>query len=263
MTTTRRSEKRHWDDFWIGAGRVEEIYDNEQRVSRHLAGACRFAGRRILEVGAGTGRDGVLMARGGATVVSLDYSMPSLGMVASQLEAGDRVLLCGGNALALPFPDGVFDLVFHQGLLEHFRDPGPLLAENLRVLRPGGLLLVDVPQRWHYYTLVKHAMIAANRWFAGWETEFSRRELERLLRDRGFEIVSSYGEWLNPPIWFRMLRRALLPIGLRLPMYPAVFTSLRRVFRPVRDAILRSRWGMDTAVVIGTIARKPEKGTQG
>ena len=253
----RRSEKRHWDDYWVEAEAVEEIYDNEQRVSRHLARETGFEGLRILEVGAGTGRDGILMARGGATVVSLDYSAPSLRMVASQLAPGDRVLLCGGDALSLPFPDGVFDVVFHQGLLEHFRDPGPLLDENRRVLRSGGLLLVDVPQRWHYYTLVKHLMIAAGKWFAGWETEFSRRELERLLRDRGFGIVSSYGEWLNPPIWYRMLRRALLPLGARLPMYPRLFSFLRRRFRPLRDAILRSRPGIDLSVVVGTIARKP------
>ena len=45
---------------------------------------------------------------------------------------------CCGDAFALPFADGTFDVVFHQGLLEHFRNPDDLIAENARVLKPGG-----------------------------------------------------------------------------------------------------------------------------
>ena len=33
----------------------------------------------------------------------------------------------------MPFRDGAFEVVFHQGLLEHFRDPRPLLRENARI----------------------------------------------------------------------------------------------------------------------------------
>ena len=81
----------------------------------------------------------------------------------------------GGNAFSLPFPDASFDLVFHQGLLEHFRqkEANNLLKENIRVLKSGGLLLVDVPQRYHIYTVMKHILIALDKWFAGWEREFS------------------------------------------------------------------------------------------
>ena len=97
---------------------------------------------------------------------------------------GATVHLVRANALALPFRDGTFDVVFHQGLLEHFRDPRPLLAENARVVRRGGRVVVDVPQTFHPYTVMKKALIAANKWFAGWETQFTPRALER-LRARG------------------------------------------------------------------------------
>jgi len=60
------------------------------------------------------------------------------------------------DACRMPFREGAFDLVFHQGLMEHFRDPAPLLRENARVLKRGGHLLVDVPQRFHVYTLAKN-----------------------------------------------------------------------------------------------------------
>lgn len=254
--TERVSEKKHWDEFWDRAERVDEVYSNEGRVESHLAQAVSPRGKWILEVGAGTGRDGITLARRGAFVVSLDYSPSSLRMIRSQIADGEHVFLCCGDARALPFRDGMFDVVFHQGLLEHFRDPGVLIAENHRVLRTEGLLLVDVPQRYHYYTVIKHIMIALGRWFAGWETEYSVGQLERLLQRHSFSVVSSYGEWLNPPIWFRILRRALLPIGIRLPMYPSFFALVRKTCRRVRSILLGTRAGMYTALVIGTIARK-------
>jgi len=252
----RKSERAHWDRFWDSAPGVEDVYSNEDRVAAHIADALSVDGLRVLEVGAGSGRDGIGLAERGAKVVSLDYSMPSLRMIGSQLGGDASVALCCGDAFSLPFADGTFDLVFHQGLLEHFRNPDDLIAENRRVLKRGGLFLVDVPQRYHYYTLVKHLLIAAGRWFAGWETEYSIGGLERLLRKHSFSIVSSYGEWLNPPIWYRMLRRAAVAIGLRLPMYPRIFDFSRRRFGSVRSRLLKKRWVLYTTLVVGTLARK-------
>jgi ubiquinone/menaquinone biosynthesis C-methylase UbiE len=252
----RVSEKKHWDDFWSVSDGAEEIYDNEGRVSRHLMDLWPLEGMKILEVGAGTGRDGIFMASRGASVVSLDYSLPSLEMVRSQIPDGGRVDLCCGDAFSLPFGEETFDVVFHQGLLEHFRNPGDMLAEHHRVLKRGGHILVDVPQRWHYYTLLKHAMIAAGKWFAGWETEFSPRELEKMLRQNSFAIVGTYGEWLNPPIWYRILRRGMMQMGARLPMYPHIFANVRRTFASARARLLSLRPVLYTTVVIGTIARK-------
>jgi len=207
-------------------------------------------------VGAGTGRDGILLARMGASVVSLDYSLASLRMIGSQLDSSGSVELCCGDAFALPFADATFDIVFHQGLLEHFRNPGDLIAENARVLKPGGLILVDVPQRYHYYTLIKHLLIAVGRWFAGWETEYSAGQLEQLLRKHGFRIVTSYGEWFNPPIWYRMMRRVFAGARIRLPMYPRIFTLFGKLFEPLRRRLLTMRWALYTTVIVGTIGKK-------
>ncbi len=252
----RVSEKKHWDDFWNIPEGAEEIYDNEGRVSRHFMAVRPLEGLRILEVGAGTGRDGIFMASQGASVVSLDYSLPSLKMVRSQIPEGGRVDLCCGDAFSLPFREGTFDLVFHQGLLEHFRNPEEMLSEHHRVLKRGGHILVDVPQRWHYYTVLKHVMIVAGKWFAGWETEFSPSELEKMLRERSFTVVGTYGEWLNPPIWYRILRKGMTGTGVKLPMYPRIFAFVRKTFAGARAILLSLRPVLYTTVVIGTIARK-------
>lgn len=256
----KESEKKHWDRFWERSGEVEDVYSNEGRVTEKLSALVPVEGKHVLEVGAGTGRDGIFLSQQGAFVVSLDYSIQSLSMIQSQLRTQSSVAVCCGDAFELPFEDETFDIVFHQGLLEHFRNPDDLIAENARVLKHGGILLVDVPQRYHYYTWIKHIMIPLGLWFAGWETEYTAAELERLIAKHSFTIMSSYGEWFTPPIWYRMLRRALLPIRIRLPMYPAFFNFCDSLFAPVRSFVLNKRWGLYTALVIGTIARKNGKG---
>ncbi|MFO7916278.1 MAG: class I SAM-dependent methyltransferase [Candidatus Krumholzibacteriales bacterium] len=256
MDARKKSEKKHWDRFWKRSPDVEQVYDNEQRVTRHFSEVDSPEGLNILEVGSGSGRDGILFSRMGATVISLDYSREALDLVKYQLRGEDRVYLCCGDAFDLPFGDETFDLVFHQGLLEHFRNPEDMIDEHRRVLKKGGYLLVDVPQRYHYYTLVKHVLIWMGKWFAGWETEFSVRELEGLLRKHRFSIVRSYGEWLNPPIWFRMLRKALSGMGIRLPMNPGIFAFFRSRFSGLRTFLLSRRAALYSTVVIGTIARK-------
>jgi SAM-dependent methyltransferase len=249
----RSSEKHHWDTFWATSPGLEDTYANDGRLVAYLLSRLDVRGKHVLEVGAGTGRDSLELASRGAHVTTLDYSDQSLGLM--RQAAGDRLDIVCGDALALPFRNETFDIVFHQGLLEHFRAPLKLLQENHRVLRTGGCVLVDVPQRYHYYTLMKHALMAVNRWFAGWETEFSPAELGRLMEEAGFRLDGSYGENLFPPVWYRGVRRTLLKAGVRLPMYPLSSPSMTRMRRSLRDAVPHGV-RLNTSMVIGFLGWK-------
>lgn len=246
----RSSEKRHWDRFWSSTAELDDVYANDNRIVEFLAARFDLKGKRILEVGAGTGRDSDALAALGAEVWTLDYSEESLRIMSSNLSADVRIVC--GDALSLPLVDGSFDIVFHQGLLEHFRAPQVLLAENQRVLKTGGVLLVDVPQRFHYYTLLKHMLMFVDKWFAGWETEFSVRELQVLIEGEGFVVEDTYGRNLYPPVWYRGVRRVLLRVGLRLPMHPPSFSGLRSVLRGLLPRSVR----LSTSMVIGCLGRK-------
>ncbi len=101
-----------------------------------------------------------------------------------------------GDAAALSFPDETFDVVFSQGLLEHFRDPLPLLREQVRVLKPTGSLIVDVPQKYAglgLYSIRKHLKIRRGTWPWGWETEYSYVELKRMGEAAGLVPVDVGG----------------------------------------------------------------------
>ncbi|NIM19624.1 MAG: methyltransferase domain-containing protein [Candidatus Latescibacteria bacterium] len=249
----KTSEKKHWDEFWKSSKNLDDVYSNEGRIAANLEKFIDLSGMKVLEVGAGTGRDSDDIASRGAEVFTLDYSEEALKLMQDWLKSSTEIVC--GDARAIPFADEVFDVVFHQGLLEHFRDPETLLLENKRVLKDGGTLLIDVPQRFHYYTLLKHAMMLVGKWFAGWETEFSPGRLKRLVEAQGFEVIGVYGENLFPPIWYRALRRILIGFGLKLSMYPwepAVFRRTREfIKRVLPDPVI-----LNTSMIIGCIARK-------
>jgi ubiquinone/menaquinone biosynthesis C-methylase UbiE len=254
----RESTEAHWSRFWRERAAIEDVYPTEGRVVEEILAALPVRGKRVLEVGAGSGRDSVSLAEAGATAVLLDYSTPSLEVARGVAErAGARVHLVRADALRMPFRDGTFDVVFHQGLLEHFRDPMPLLRENVRTLGVGGVLLVDVPQRFHLYTVLKHALIAMGKWFAGWETEFTIGELERLMRTAGVNVTRRYGSWMVPGLFYRSVRVVLLRSRIvRLPLFPPPVPVVSRILSLVRERFRNTRASFYTYFVIGALGRK-------
>ena len=263
----RESTPAHWQRFWEEADGLEldDVYGTDGRMVREVMGIYGFeenglVGRRILEVGAGTGRDAVTLAKAGAEVLTLDYVAGSLELTRkAAATAGVEVTTVCGDALDSPFLSGTFDVVFHQGLLEHFRDTTPLLADNARILKPGGHVIVDVPQTFHYYTLGKKMLIALDRWFAGWETQFTPAQLEGLVRAQGLEVTRTYGDWMVPGLWYRAGRKLLMTrAGVRLPMHPEPIPPLARLGEKWRGWFGRRRLSLYTTPTIGVIARKPE-----
>jgi SAM-dependent methyltransferase len=255
----RASTLHHWESYWRAHPGIEETYSTGDRLVREVLADGVVAGARVLEVGAGSGRDTLGLVRAGACGVVLDYAPASLALVRAQARTqGLTVHLVRADALAMPFRDGAFAVVFHQGLLEHFRDPMPLLRENARVTRRGGRVVVDVPQTIHLYTLMKQVLIALNAWFAGWETQFTAGELEARLREAGLRVRRTYGDWMVPGLWYRVLREALKR-GLRvsLPLEPRGPGWWERGWRAWRAWLARRRWALYTCHVIGTVAERP------
>ncbi len=250
----RVSERKHWDSFWAASRNVGDVYGIDRRIIDTLARHIGISGTSVLEVGAGTGRDAGAIASLGAKVVALDYSEESLRLMHSAV--GSSIGIVCGDALKLPFMSESFGVVYHQGLLEHFRNPAEVLDENIRVLKHGGILLVDVPQKYHYYTILKHILMALGMWFAGWEMEFSAAGLKRLVESRGMRVVGIYGHTMSPPIWYRGLRRVVLKTGVKLPMYPRGPGWLAKIRGAIRTMMPESV-RVNMALVIGCVAEKP------
>lgn len=259
----KESRREHWETLWEAKKDVQNVYSNEDRILRGLSRVCELRGKRVLEVGAGTGRDSFRLMDRGATVIQLDYSVNSLQILKQLSEdLGVQTTIVGGDTFQLPFRDETFDIVFHQGLLEHFRNAQAhaLLKENIRVLKPGGFLLADVPQRYHVYTVIKHILIGLNKWFAGWERSFSTPELSSLMRSCGLTSIHAYGEWMYPSLFYRTFRESLKALGVVLPLNPQPVKVLTKTRAMIRRVLLESPLPLYTGISIGVIGKKSGPG---
>lgn len=101
----------------------------------------------ILEVAAGTGVCGRALAPHVRRVTCLDMTpaMLAVGKAQSEQAGLNHMSFVLGDAAALPFPDAGFDIVLSRLAFHHFPAVEPPFAEMVRVLRPGGrLVLIDM-----------------------------------------------------------------------------------------------------------------------
>lgn len=248
-----------WDKVWTERMDLD-VYPPVTDIASEIAQVLPdVRGLKIIEIGAGTGRTSIELARRGAEVTILDISERSLELARKFAEKAEsdtrkRLAYVLADGLAPPLEPESFDILFHQGLLEHFRNPFPLLAANRRLLRPGGLIVVDVPQTFHVYTILKHVQMSLGRWFAGWERQFTPASLARLLRCVGFETLYTYGDWARPSLDYRIHRMTLKKLGINLPMYPRF--AVDSWFSRLAERLRRKRLFLWTVLSIGIIAKK-------
>lgn len=119
--------------------------DHWQRWSRLEIEDAWFAGKRCLDVGAGSGRAALsLIQRAAGRVVALDLARGALEQARAVLPPDPAVAIVQADALSLPFPDASFDFVHCNGVLHHTPDPARGFRECVRVLAPGGLLVIGL-----------------------------------------------------------------------------------------------------------------------
>ena len=106
------------------------------------------AGQRVLDVGCGTGivtRLAAVQVGGTGRVAGLDVNAGMLEMARSlQPDTGAPIEWHHSDVVAMPFPDGAFDVVLCQLAVQFFPDRSPALREMHRVLVPGGRLAFSV-----------------------------------------------------------------------------------------------------------------------
>jgi len=196
---------------------------------RQWFGRKRFTGRKVLDLGCGSGVLSCRFAGDGAEVTAMDLTSAAVGIARRNAAAhGLDIRVVQGDAEHMTFSSAAFDFVFSWGVLHHTRDMARALGEVCRVLRPGGAGLMMVYHRHSvvYYVHGLYWLLVKGKMFAGhtlgtvqdfytdgyYHRYLSRAEIARLLTDAGLTperiTVTQYQKKILPfvPGW---LDRAL------------------------------------------------------
>ena len=151
MTSYRSYEdydtsSNHYDGTRVAVG-VEIVLGVAAATGRSLAQ------QSLLDVGCGTGNYLQALESHLGVLVGLEYSAGMLRQSRQKVHGHDNVALVRGSAFALPFADQTFDAVMFNQVVHHFDEGGDsisdfpflerALGESLRVLRPGGVVLLN------------------------------------------------------------------------------------------------------------------------
>jgi 2-polyprenyl-3-methyl-5-hydroxy-6-metoxy-1,4-benzoquinol methylase len=193
----------------------DEVEKRKYFVEPHIpafADFLRWHGKRVLEIGCGIGTDTINFARNGATVTAVDLSEESLALArrrAEVFDVADRITFQWANAEELPdaVPVEQFDLVYSFGVIHHTPNPERVLEHARSYLGEGGTLKLMMYNRWSWKVIAIVLRSGKGRiWRARQlvaehsEAQFgspvtytySRRELRRLLEQRGFRVENMF-----------------------------------------------------------------------
>jgi SAM-dependent methyltransferase len=166
-------------DFDKAALRGEPSYVWRAGQQRRLDMILRAAGERIkgfvLENGCGVGMYVEHLSRFGGKVIGLEYDFER----ACEARAGSPHIINGAGEF-LPFPSAAFDLILSHEVIEHVQDDRLAIREMVRVLKPGGRIVLFAPNRG--YPFETHGIFWNGRYRFG--NKLFVNYLPRPLRDK-------------------------------------------------------------------------------
>lgn len=220
-----------------------------RHVLRELLNALGRDPAKILDAGCGTGG---LIRRLVAEVPAWEWtgldSQPLACQLASERSGGAFV---EGRVESLPFADGTFDAVVSADVLCCVKDDGAAIHEGFRVLRPGGVMIVNValhPWLWSYHDEATQT-----------QRRYQVKELTNKIRAAGFGEVA-IKRWNALTLPLIALRRKILPPlqdGSDVRLYPVLLNKIMDAFMGVEHAWigLGGRWPFGSSQM--AVAGKP------
>jgi len=242
----RLTDLAYWDENWWNRKRPQRLTwlyrDMDYETVRLLAGKAKHDRVRALEVGAGGSRILPYLARKfGFEIFGSDFSLAGcrLARANAALQGVPLRTVCEDLFQSSLAPES-FDLVYSAGLVEHFDDTRAAVKEHFRLTKPGGRLVIIVPNfqgaQGRIWKRLAHPLWKVHRVFGPEELAASFRafglsEVRTGYLGSFFIHVGMGSEWTGVkrwPKWFQFsvyasirLTNALISLLFRLsPLRP-------------------------------------------
>jgi len=217
---------KHWDSYWesIKEKDFTLIADiSRKKEAEVLLDEINELGEdiKILEPGCGSATGSMIVADKG-NIVGLDFSIEALKRaVRNFANVGRKIECVQGDMNNMGFDNNSFDLVWNQGVLEHFDDIKKPFSEMVRVCKKNGKIIVFIPGRrsWEYLIYRLHYATKIVPWAFGKQDWYTSSELKELLykgNEDKLELKKITGVVpLFPPVPFRgkFVKKILKPIS--------------------------------------------------
>lgn len=160
--------------------------------------------KRILDIGCGYGNMTKLLEKRGETIVGLD-----LGGLFYRPYVSEKLSFLKSDALHIPFCDDTFDCVISLDVIEHIDDDMSFVCDINRVLKPGGLAIIETPNRRRLsvriLSLLKNSSQTFPKSYGHDELlgdiihirEYTELELEKLINLANFKEINVSGHWFG------------------------------------------------------------------
>ncbi len=151
---------------------------------------------RLLDAGCGFGRLFPAYAERARSFILMDYSADLLAQAKSDIQSS-VVTYVQGNLYEIPLPDRSVDAVVTIRTLHHFQKPESLISQFHRVLLPGGILIMEIPNKRHWINILRFvfgnrndnpfskAPLVHSKTFLNFHPDF----IFSLLKESGFDIL--------------------------------------------------------------------------
>jgi len=199
-----------WDDLYIKDSRQTEEkckfdWFSSKAYAEYGKWLSPFDGK-ILDAGFGTGRFCLALAKDypGSEIHGLDISqnlVDDANRAAGHLEL-ENATFHRGDILNMPFPDNTFDVVFNEGVIEHLPEYEDAFREMVRVAKPGGKIIVGVPNLYCLPHTIRKGLIR----LLGMEFEYDIEksfipgELMQMFKRNGVRNVENTGYYSTQSI---------------------------------------------------------------
>lgn len=217
--------KRKKDEYNARKGRdwlhriiLDPIFDPAANPRSDISLTLLKSGERLLDIGCWDGR---FLER--IREKNLYKELYGIDLVAEGINnarsKGFNVQVVDLNTGILPFPDAYFDTVTILAVLEHVFDPYSIIREIRRVLRPSGILIIDVPNAAAVTNRIRFLLgrIPITSHDPGWDGGhlhyFTKHALDNFLESEGFDVLSRKTTGGSPHLrewWISLLGGELL-----------------------------------------------------